>query len=137
MITALDTNILSVIWSGGSEAPDVAASLSRASEEGALIICGPVYAELLAYPRATADFVGTFLTDTRIAVEFELHKDIWTEAGCRFGEYSKRRRRSGAGEPKRLLIDFLVGGHALHRADRLYTLDASRYRRDFPELELL
>ena len=137
MITALDTNILSVIWSGSAEAADVAASLSRASEEGAVIIGGPVYAELLAYPRATPDFVETFLADTRIAVEFDMHKDIWTDAGRRFGEYSKRRRRSGVGEPKRLLIDFLVGSHALHRADRLYTLDASRYKRDFPELDLL
>jgi predicted nucleic acid-binding protein len=70
-------------------------------------------------------------------VEFDLSQDIWMEAGRRFAEYSKRRRRSGVGEPKRLLVDFLVGAHALLRADRLYTLDASRYKRDFPELDLL
>ena len=79
----------------------------------------------------------TFLGDTRISVEFDLSQDVWIEAGRRFAEYSKRRRRSGVGEPKRLLVDFLVGAHALLRADRLYTPDASRYKRDFPELDLL
>src|SRR5438046_5990875 len=45
--------------------------------------------------------------------------------------------QSRAGSPKRLLVDFIVAAHALLRADRLMTLDASRYRQDFPKLRLL
>jgi predicted nucleic acid-binding protein len=50
MITALDTNIPSALWSGKPFAASVAASLARASQEGCLVVCGVVYAELLAYP---------------------------------------------------------------------------------------
>ena len=54
-----------------------------------------------------------------------------------FVAYVQRRRQSRAGSPKRLLVDFIVAAHALHRADRLMTLDANRYRQDFPKLRLL
>jgi predicted nucleic acid-binding protein len=54
-----------------------------------------------------------------------------------FAAYAKRRRRSRAGSPKRMMIDFMVAAHALLRADRLMTLDASRYRRDFPMLRIV
>jgi len=36
-----------------------------------------------------------------------------------------------------LLVDFLIGAHALVQADRLMTLDAKRYQRDFPELKII
>jgi predicted nucleic acid-binding protein len=47
-------------------------------------------------------------------------RDIWHEAGL----------------PRRLLTDFVIGVHALRRADRLITFDAGGYRRDFPELQI-
>ena len=137
MITALDTNIPSALWSARPFASSVAADLARLSLEGSLAICGAVYAELLAYPGASLEFVDGFLRETRVAVDFELRREVWTEAGRRFAIYAQRRRRSGGAEPKRLLIDFLVGAHALLCAAGLFTLDASRYRRDFPELRLV
>jgi predicted nucleic acid-binding protein len=137
MITALDTNVPSALWSGQSFAASVAASLARAGQEGGLVISGVVYAELLAYPGATGEFVERFLQDTRIVVEFDFSREVWLAAGERFAVYCRRRRRSGGSESKRLLADFLVGAHALLRADRLFTLDPARYRRDFPELRLL
>jgi len=36
-----------------------------------------------------------------------------------------------------MLVDFVVAAHALLRADRLMTLDASRYRQDFPKLHII
>jgi predicted nucleic acid-binding protein len=51
--------------------------------------------------------------------------------------YAKRRRRSSCQGPKRLLADFIIGSHALSRADRFMTLDPKRYAPDFPELKLL
>ena len=44
-----------------------------------------------------------------------------------------RRRASAGGEPKRLLLDFLVGAHVCERADRLLTLDPQRYRQAFDD----
>jgi predicted nucleic acid-binding protein len=137
MITAIDTNIPSALWSAKPVALPVAATLTRAAAEGMVMACGAVYAELLAYPNATQEFVDEFFRRTRVAVEFELSEEIWREAGRRFAAYCQRRRRSGAGESKRLLVDFVVGAHALVRANRLFTLDALRYRRDFPELPLI
>src|SRR5437773_7009395 len=59
------------------------------------------------------------------------------QAANAFVAYVQRRRQSRAGSPKWLLVDFIVAAHALHRADRLMTLDANRYRQDFPKLRLL
>ena len=53
------------------------------------------------------------------------------QAANAFVAYVQRRRQSRAGSPKRLVVDFIVAAHALLRADRLMTLDASRYRRIF------
>ena len=36
-----------------------------------------------------------------------------------------------------MLVDFIVGAHALLMADRFLTLDQGRYSKDFPELNLL
>ncbi len=137
MRTALDTNVISALWSREPLAGRLSVVLGHAHGAGALVICGPVYAELLAHPLAEEAFVHRFLTDTHIRVDFDLDEGIWRRAGQGFSAYAKRRRSSGGGEPRRLLVDFLVGAHAEGRAERLLTLDASRYLQDFPELKLM
>jgi predicted nucleic acid-binding protein len=72
-----------------------------------------------------------------IAVDFDLEERVWLRAAESFAAYAVRRRNSGGGSPKRLLVDFLVASHALLQADRLMTLDASRYGQDFPNLRLI
>lgn len=134
MRTALDTNVLSALWFQEPFAVNVAQNLGSARGEGGLVIGAPVYAELLAYPKATESFVSDFLADTGITVDFELQKAVWVEAGRRYARYARRRRSSD--QPKRLLVDFVIGSHALTQADRLMTLDPKRYRRDFPDLDL-
>lgn len=136
MRTAIDTNVISALWSREPVSAGLADVLHRAGQEGALVICGPVYAELLAYPNATRQFADGFLADTRIDVDTIDSRDVWARAGEAFGAYARRRRSSGGGEPKRLLVDFIVGAHAVARAERLLTLDPDRYRTAFPELEL-
>jgi hypothetical protein len=111
--------------------------LFKARSEGGLVICAPVYCELLAYPSATRQFVQEFLGETGILVDFLLDEEVWQRAADSFVTYAKRRRRSRGGSPKRMLVDFVVAAHALLRADRLMTLDASRYRQDFPKLHII
>ena len=137
MRTALDTNVISALWSREPLAGRMSVLLGQAQGAGALVIAGPVYAELLAHPLAEEAFVRQFLTDTHIRVDFDLDESVWRKAGQGFSAYAKRRRGSGGGEPRRLLVDFLVGAHAELRAERLLTLDASRYTQDFPDLKLM
>jgi predicted nucleic acid-binding protein len=134
--TAIDTNVLSALWSNEPLAANIPRQLGEAKNQGALLIAPVVYAELLAYPNATESFVDGFLSDTGITVDFDLEGAVWVDAGRRFALYADQRRKSGHGEPKRLLADFLIGAHALLQADRLMSLDAARYRQYFPELKL-
>jgi predicted nucleic acid-binding protein len=135
--TALDTNVLSALWSHEPLASRMAQLLGQAQAAGALVIAAPVYAELLAHPQAEEPFVKEFLKDTHIRVDFDLDESVWSRAGQGFCAYAKRRRSSGGGEPRRLLVDFLIGAHAELRAERLLTLDPTRYTQDFPALRLM
>jgi predicted nucleic acid-binding protein len=137
MRTAIDTNVLSALWSKEDMASQLEKRLGEARNEGGLVIGPPVYAELLAHPRATESFVNNFLADTDIAIDFDFERPVWIDAGRRFAQYAVRRQRAGGEDPRRLLTDFLIGAHALAQADRLMTLDPKRYQRDFPELRFV
>jgi len=135
--TALDTNILSALWSREPLATRVAAQLASAHAKGGLVVCAPVYIELLAHPAASQRFVDEFLSETGIAVDFDMDEAVWRAAAKGFSAYAQRRRRSGGGSAKRLLVDFIIAAHALLHADRLMTLDPVRYELDFPKLHLV
>jgi predicted nucleic acid-binding protein len=137
MRTAIDTNVLSALWSQEPFANSIASNLGNAKQDGALIISAPVYAELLAHPTYTEAAINTFLDDTGISTDYELSSQGWLEAGRRFAKYAARRRRDSKAQPKRLLADFIIGAHALVEADRFMTLDPHRYRLNFPELKLI
>ena len=137
MRTALDTNVLSALWSGEPLAARIAISLGEARAQGGLVVCAPVFAELLAHPAVTQDFVEEFLRETGITVDFTLDETVWRQSAKGFAAYAQRRRRSGGASPKRLLVDFVIASHALLHADRLMTLDAKRYSHDFPKLKII
>jgi predicted nucleic acid-binding protein len=136
MKTALDSNILSAFWSNEPSAQRIEQELRDSRGQGGVVICAPVYAELMAHPLVSDGFVDKFLAETGIAVEFLLDEQIWRRAAEGFAAYAQRRRRSGGASPKRLLPDFVIAAHALLRADRLLTLDPSRYQQDFPQLRI-
>ncbi len=137
MRTALDTNILSALWSGEPLASQISADLAAYRAVGGIVICGPVFAELAAHPNASQTFIEEFLKETGVGVDFHIDEDIWRRAAQAYAEYGKRRRHSAGGAPKRLLVDFIIAAHAGLRADRLMTLDPQRYRQDFPKLKLV
>jgi predicted nucleic acid-binding protein len=133
----MDTNIISAIWSGSAPSAHVARVLAQAANEGALVICAPVYVELMAYPNATRQYLDQFLASTRVQVDFVIEEPVWRETAQCFAAYARRRRKSGGGEVKQLLVDFIIGAHASLHADRLFTLDPHRYTKDFPKLRLI
>jgi predicted nucleic acid-binding protein len=135
--TAIDSNIISALWSVEPLAREVMNVLRNARAEGGLVVSGPVYAELCAHPNVTAKFVEEFLTKTGIEIDFDIGPTMWRETATRFAKYAARRRSSRGGAAKRLLVDFVVGAHASLSADRLLTLDIGRYHRDFPDLTIL
>jgi predicted nucleic acid-binding protein len=137
MRTALDTNILSPIWTAAPSAATIASQLSGIRGEGALVICAPVFVELSAIPGLNVRTVRKALAETAITIDFDLEEDVWMLAAETFAAYAIRRRRSGGGSPKRLLPDFVIAAHALLQADRLMTRDANRYSQDFPKLRLI
>jgi predicted nucleic acid-binding protein len=136
MRTAIDTNILSALWSKEPTAAMIPLQLTEARVHGALLIAPVVYVELLAYPQATEPFFNGFLTDTGITVDFDFEEPVWVDAGRRFARYANQRRKSGHAESKRFLSDVLVGSHALLQADQLMSPDVSRYQVYYPELRL-
>ena len=137
MRTALDTNILSLFWSREPSAATIAAQLSKAHADGALVVSAPVFVELSAIPTGSAQRVERLLGEMHIAVDFDLGEDVWRLAATSFAAYAIRRRRSGGGSPKRLPADFVIASHALLRADRLMTRDTNHYGLDFPNLRLI
>jgi predicted nucleic acid-binding protein len=137
MRTAIDSNVISLLWSGSPKAHRSQILLDQARREGTMVVCGIVCSELLAHPTTDEAGLQHFLTNTEIVPDYELDRSVWLEAGRRFGAYAVRRRKSAGGEPRRLLADFLIGAHALLQADRLLTFDRIQYVRDFPELTIM
>jgi hypothetical protein len=53
------------------------ALLGNALAEGGLTISAPVYAELLAYPKASLGLLNQFLSKTNISVDFVIGEEVW------------------------------------------------------------
>ena len=82
MTTAIDTNIFVALWDKDEPLnPAVRPALDLALARGSLVIAGPVYSELLAYPSRSEAFLDQFLGDTAIFVDWNLDKAVWRTAG--------------------------------------------------------
>ena len=138
MTTAVDTNVIVALWD-----PDLAPStavrsaLDAASAGGGLVICAPVFAELMAAPGRTEGFLDSFFGATGIHIDWTLEEAVWRSAGRAFQAYAGRRRKQSGHGPRRILADFLIGAHALHGGHRLLTLDDHLYRAAFPALTVV
>ena len=128
MITAVDTSVLlDVFLADENHGPRSNEWLRRAYDQGAILICDPVYAELAP------------AFDSREALDDALRKisasisaidtDIAYEAGRRWLRY-----RQAGGPRKRIITDFLIGAHALATAETILTRDRGFYATYFPEL---
>lgn len=137
MITAVDTNIIVALWDSDPATSSAARSaLDSALERGSLVICPPVFAELIAAPGRTENFLDSFFRSTGMRIDWAMNENTWRSAGRAFQAYAARRRKQ-AGVPRRILADFLIGAHALDGGHCLLTLDAHFYRTAFPALSLV
>ena len=138
MITSIDTNILVALWDADEELGLAALeALDSAYARGGIVICGAVFAELMAFPKRTEGFLNKFFSDTQITVDWETNETVWKAAGRAFRTYSDSRRKQRPDGPRRILADFLIGAHAFENSYKLLTLDDRHYRAAFPKLEIL
>jgi predicted nucleic acid-binding protein len=137
MTTAIDTNVVVALWDKDPTLSLAAqTALEAAFNRGSLVVSAPVFAELIAAPGRTESFVGSFLEETGIAVDWDLGEAVWRSAGRAFQGYAERRRKQRDAGSRRILADFLIGAHAQTRGYRLLTLDERLYKPAFPTLTL-
>lgn len=126
MITAVDTSILVDVTKQEEKALEV---LSKAAQEGQLIICEMVYAELCA--GMEQEIVDQFLQDFGIKyIPFDLGS--LSLASQMWRKFIQHHRRQG-----HILADFFIGAHATIHAERLLSRDRGFYRNYFKDLKLL
>lgn len=154
MTTAVDTNILlDVLLPDAPHAEESEVALTEAATAGALVVSEPVYAELAAYLTERSR-LKSFLQDTGIRLEAS-NEEVLRLAGEAWGEYRQRRPRRlacpecGTAQDVRcsqcaalfqlrqhVVADFVIGAHAMLKADSLLTRDRGYYSTYFPELAL-
>ena len=130
MTSALDTSVLvDVLWGDPKYGKNSRIALEVAAREGAIIASPVVVAELRQAYR-TDDEVTEMLFELGVHVTA-----IELEDGLYAGRVHRRYREAG-GTRTRILADFLIGAHALHRADRLIARDRGFFREHFENLEV-
>lgn len=131
MITALDTNVLLDVWLPDPVfGPKSSEAVMQADDQGGLVICEVVYAELATRFQSQNAF-DRLLDDLDIKVT-SVPRAAAFMAGRAWKDY-----RAAGGKRDRIMADFLIGAHALVVADRFITRDRGVYRRYFSRLKLI
>lgn len=129
LITAVDTNVLLDLFQPDARfAAQSMEWLRTARQNGAVVVCDIVYAEL-ACNFASRNELDYALRELGAAVS-SINADIAYLAGRRWAEY----RRRGGPRNRRILPDFLIGAHAARTAQTLLTRDNGFFAAYFPEL---
>jgi len=131
MITAVDTNVLLDVFGANQKYGTAAAvALDRCAAEGSLVASAVVwsetaaaFAEEAAFERAMRDLGVSFSPLTQAAAN---------RAARQWRSYRQR-----GGRRDRITSDFLIGAHALIRAERLLTRDRGFFRQYFSRLQVI
>ena len=128
MITVIDTNILLDVFLPDPRYSHNSASMLKDSyNKGDLVICEIVYAELV--PQfGNKKLLDDTLAKINISLS-NIDSDIAFLAGEKWSQY-----RKAGGKRSRIISDFLIGAHALKKADIFLTRDRGFYSTYFPKL---
>ena len=130
MITAVDTNVLLDLFRTDSPFHSQSREwLRRAYNQGAVIVCDLVYAELVPAFASRAS-LDAALRDMGAALS-PVDSSIAYDAGLRWKQY-----RLSGGPRERIMTDFLIGAHAVATSDSFLTRDLGVYSAYFPELKV-
>ncbi|RWO59585.1 type II toxin-antitoxin system VapC family toxin [Mesorhizobium sp.] len=129
--TLIDTNVLIDVWGpAGRDTKWSASAITQCRRDGALVVNTIVWSEL-------APLIATELALRKAVETLKMERELlpW-EAAFLAGVTHSRYRRAG-GLRERTPPDFFIGAHAVVAGHRLLTRDAARYRRYFPDLDIL
>jgi predicted nucleic acid-binding protein len=136
-ITSIDSNVLIYLLNQDDRLNKPAlAAVAKARSLGKLLICGPVYSELMGLPERTQEALDEFFTVGGIRVDWQFEENIWRTAGTAFQGYVERRTADSLTFPRRILADFLIGAHAVIRGYSLLTVDKRMFRTSFPGIRV-
>jgi len=148
--TSVDTNVIGYLLldADGDRADAAEAALRGALGAGRIVVCGPVFAELLATEAWDAPTLLSALATMRFDVHLPLDAGVWPVAAQAYAGYLRSRRPADyvcprclvrgqeLSRPKHILSDFLIGADADHHGHALLTDDAGLYEAFFPRVPL-
>ena len=138
MNTSVDSNVFVALWDSDASLSDAAQrALDLAGEQREIVVCAPVYSELLANRGRDEKFLDGFFEATNIQIDWVISEAVWRAAGLAFAHYAERRKKHGIAGPRKILADFLIGAHADVHRYHLLTADDRFFRTAFPSLVIV